>query len=377
MPSASIDYDRLVSTFLELVQINSPSRREGAVAQRVMHILHELGAAITVDSSAERLGGETGNIIARLPGTIDAPPILFNSHIDTVEPTETLRVKLHEDKITSDGTTILGADDKAGVAAIIEAVRTVLAAGIPRPPLEIVFTVAEEIGLMGSMVMDYDLLKAKIGFVADSGGNIGRIVNRAPAQKNLKFTVHGKACHAGIAPEQGINAITAAAHAIANIRQGRLDEETTANIGIIHGGKATNIVPDTVEVVGEARSRNPQKLLDQVAHMRQAFEQAAAKLGATVDIDETDIYPAFNLAIDAAPVRIAGKAVEALDLPAIVEATGGGSDANFFNDHGIQTVILSCGMSNPHSHDESLNLDQFHLLAQWLYHIVRVAGEER
>ena len=376
MPNAPIDYDRLVSTFLELAQINSPSRGEGIIAKRVTEILHSLGAQVTVDTADARLGGETGNIIARFPGTVAAPPILFNSHLDTVEPTENLRIRLHDDKITSDGTTILGADDKAGVAAIIEMLRAVHESGLAHPPLEVVFTVAEEIGLMGSMVMDYDLITAKAGFVADSGGNIGRIVNRAPAQKNLKCTVHGQASHAGIAPEKGINAITAAAQAIATIRQGRLDSETTANIGIIHGGKATNIVPDTVEVIGEARSRDPRKLAEQVAHMRQAFEEAAAKMGATVDIEETDIYPAFNLDADTRPVHLAKRALDAMGIPPIIEATGGGSDANFFNDNGIQTVILSCGMRNPHCHDESLDLEQFHLLAQWLYQIVRAAGEE-
>jgi len=375
MPDAPVNYDRLVSTFLELAKINSPSYREGAVAKRVIGMLQELGAEVALDDADVRLGGEIGNIIARLPGTVEAPALLFNAHLDTVEPTESLRIRLHDDRITSDGDTILGADDKCGVAAILEMACAVLEAGIPRPPLELVFTVAEEVGLMGSMVLDYELLTARAGFVADSGGPVGRIINRAPAQKNLKFTVHGLASHAGIAPEDGINAITAAAHAIAGVRQGRIDAETTANIGIIRGGRATNIVPDTVEVVGEARSRDPRKLVEQVAHMREAFAQAAERLGATVEVEETDVYPAFNLDENTPPVALAGQALQALEIPPIIEATGGGSDANFFNQHGIQTVILSSGMSKPHCHDESLDLEQFHRLAQWLFHIVRVAGE--
>ena len=374
MPDAPIDYDRLVSTFITLANINSPANREGNVAKQVIAMLQELGAQVTIDTADVRLGGETGNIIARLPGTVNAPALLFNAHIDTVEPTEKLRIRLLEDRITSDGDTILGADDKAGVAAILEMARAVLASGIPRPPLELVFTVAEEVGLMGSMVLDYELITARAGFVADSGGPVGRIVNRAPAQKNLRFTVHGRASHAGIAPEEGINAITAAAHAIAALRQGRIDAETTANIGIIRGGRATNIVPDTVEVTGEARSRDPQKLEEQAAHMRDTFRQAAERLGATVELEETDIYPAFNLAPDALPVRLASEALQALERAPIVEFTGGGSDANFFNQHGIETVILSSGMYKPHCHDEYLDLEEFHRLARWLYEIVRVAG---
>jgi len=377
MPDAPIDYNRLDSTFIALANINSPSNREGNIAKHVIAILQELGAQMTVDNADVQLGGETGNIIARLPGTVDAPALLFNAHIDTVEPTEKLRIRYTEERITSDGETILGADDKAGVAAILEMARAVQESGIPHPPLELVFTVAEEVGLMGSMVLDYTLITARAGFVADSGGAVGRIVNRAPAQKNLRFTVHGRASHAGVAPEDGINAITIAAHAIANLRQGRIDPETTANIGIIAGGKATNIVPDTVIVTGEARSRDPRKLQEQAAHMRETFQQAAERLGGTVELEETDVYPAFNLATDALPVRLAGQALQALERAPIVEATGGGSDANFFNNNGIETVILSSGMNKPHCHDESLDVEEFHRLAEWLYHIVRVAGESK
>lgn len=375
MPDAPINYDRLVSTYITLANINSPSNREGAVAKQIIAMLQELGAQVTVDNADVRLGGETGNIIARLPGTVDAPALLFNAHIDTVEPTEKLRIRYTEDRITSDGETILGADDKAGVAAILEMARAVQETGIPHPPLELVFTVAEEVGLMGSMVLDYAQITARAGFVADSGGPIGRIVNRAPAQKNLKFTVRGRASHAGIAPEEGVNAITVAAHAIAALRQGRIDAETTANIGIIRGGKATNIVPDTVEVTGEARSRDPRKLEEQAAHMRDTFRQTAERLGATVELEETDVYPAFNLAPDALPVRLASEALRALERTPIVEPTGGGSDANFFNHHGIETVILSSGMYKPHCHDEYLDVEEFHRLAEWMYEIVRLAGQ--
>lgn len=375
MSELHIDADRLMATFMELAKINSPSKHEGEIAERVMAICRELGAQVLVDNAGETLGGEVGNIIARIPGTVDAPPLLFNAHIDTVEPTESLRVHLRDNLLTTDRTSILGGDDKAGVAAILEMARAVREAGIPRPPLELVFTVAEEIGVMGSMVLDYDLITATTGFVCDSGGNAGRIVNRAPAQKNLKFTVHGRASHAGVAPEKGISAIAVAAQAIANMRQGRLDEETTANVGIIRGGKATNIIPDTVEVLSEARSRRPEKLLAQVAHMRECFLQAAGRMGATVDIEEADIYPAFHVPEDAPAVHLATRALSAMGLSAIVEPTGGGSDANFFNQHGIQAVILSCGMIAPHCHDESLDVEQWTLLTEQLFHIVRLAGE--
>ncbi|HEY3379424.1 MAG TPA: M20/M25/M40 family metallo-hydrolase, partial [Armatimonadota bacterium] len=244
MSEHAINRTRLIETFLTLLAINAPSRREGAIAKHLRTVLEELGLTVCVDDAGEHLGGETGNLIARLPGNIDAPPLLFCAHIDTVAPTEGLHVQRGNGEIRSDGATILGADDRAGVAAILEMLRALLESGARRPPLEIVFTVAEEIGVMGSMLLDYAQLTARYGFVPDTSGPVGIIVTRAPAQRHLHITIHGKAAHAGMTPEHGISAITVAARAIARMEQGRIDEETTANIGIMHGGKATNIVPE-------------------------------------------------------------------------------------------------------------------------------------
>jgi len=371
-----VNRERLRATFLELVQIDAPSRREGPVSRHVSAVLEQLDACIVIDDAGARLSGETGNLIAHLPGTVAAPPVMFCAHLDTIEPTGALQVRQQESLLTSDGTTILGADDRAGVAAILELVMMLRETGLPHPPLELVFPVAEEIGVMGSMVLDYNLLSAPYGFVADSSGPVGKIIHRAPAQQHLHITIHGRAAHAGMAPEEGINAITVAARAIAGMRQGRLDDETTANIGKITGGKATNIVPDTVEMEGEARSRDPRKLAEQVAHMRECFEQAARDASATVEIVVSDVYPAFNLATDDPAVRLASEALRALDIPPLVTATGGGSDANFFNAHGISAVILSAGYEHPHGHNESQDLDQLVLLVEWLYEIVRLAGEQ-
>lgn len=376
MHECPINGERLLATFFEFARINSPSRHEGEMAQRVTELLQDLGIEVFIDDAGKKLGGETGNLIARLPGTIDAPPLLFCAHIDTVEPTSALQIQRHDDAtITSDGATILGADDKAGVAAIIEMLRSLLASGVPRPPLELVFTIAEEVGLMGSTVLDYSRITATHGFVPDSSGNVGIIVTRAPAQKHLHVAIHGRAAHAGMAPEEGINAITVASRAIANMQQGRIDAETTANIGTIHGGKATNIVPDTVIIEGEARSRDPQKLEQQITHMRDCFLRASEQMGATAEVEITDVYPAFNLDENCASVQLAKEALGVLEITPIVQATGGGSDANFLNGHGVQTVILSAGYFHPHGTNETLIISDFMKLAQWLYHIVRLAGE--
>ena len=375
MAERPINHARLRETFVELVQIDAASRREGPMVRRLRAILEPLGAELVIDDAGQRLGGEVGNLIARFPGTVEAPPLLFSAHLDTIESTGALRIREPEPGVlTSDGTTILGADDRAGVAAIVEMIRAVLETDIPRPTLELVFPIAEEIGVMGSMVMDYRLLTAQVGFVADSSGPVGHIVTRAPAQQHLQITVHGRAAHAGMAPEDGINAIAVAARALAGMRQGRIDAETTANIGKIAGGKATNIVADTVELEGEARSRDPRKLAEQVTHMRWCFEEAAREAGATVDIVVTDVYPSFNLADDHPAVHLASRALGEIGLPPLITATGGGSDANFFNAHGIASVILSTGYEHPHGHNETLYVDQLGQLAEWLYEIVRLAG---
>ncbi|HEX2950641.1 MAG TPA: M20/M25/M40 family metallo-hydrolase [Armatimonadota bacterium] len=371
----AVDRQRLLDTFLTLLRINSPSRHEGAMAKHVMALLQDVGAEVTVDDSAERVSGEIGNIIARIPGTIAGEPLLFCSHIDTVAPTDQLTIRQQDGVITSDGTTILGADDKAGVAAIIEMLQILKENNIAHPSLIIVFTVAEEIGVMGSMVLDYDQVPARYGFVPDSSGQVGTIITNAPAQKHLKVRIVGKAAHAGMAPEQGISAITIAARAIANMHQGRIDEETTANIGVINGGKATNIVPESVEIEGEARSRDPKKLDALVEHMRSCFTDAAEQAGGRAYVEVSDVYPGFSLREESPAVQYAKKALARLGKSPVVTSTGGGSDANFLNNHGIETAILSAGYHHPHGTNEKIDEESLIELTAWMLNIIDIAGQ--
>ncbi len=369
-----VNRERLLATFLEMLAINATSRHEAPMARKVRALLEELGVECSTDNAAEALNGDSSNIFARIAGTVDAPSLLFCAHIDTVAPTEHLTIIRKNGRISSDGTTILGADDKAGLAAIFEVVRMLRESAVPHPPLELVFTVAEEIGVMGSMVLDYSKLQSVIGFVPDSTGAVGKIITHAPAQKHLSVSIRGKAAHAGMAPETGISAITVAARAIANMRQGRVDDETTANIGIIHGGAATNIIPEIVQIEAEARSRDPLKLDAQVEHMRNCFEEAAVEAGAFVAVEVTDLYPAFNLEEDSPAVKLAKAALTPMGIAPQIIATGGGSDANFFNGHGIASVILSAGYQNAHGTEEYIEEEQLVLLTQWLYNIATIAG---
>ncbi|MCE5259008.1 MAG: M20/M25/M40 family metallo-hydrolase [Chloroflexi bacterium] len=337
---------RLLQTFLELVRISSPSGQEAPVAAYIGARLAKLGIASELDPA--------GNVIARIDGSGQA--LIFTAHMDTVVPCDAVNPVVVEDIIASDGTSILGGDDKSGVAAILEAVECLVEDKLSHRPLELVFTVKEEVGLLGAKALDTSRLRARMAVGLDAGGEQGTVVVQAPSQDSLQAVVHGKAAHAGASPEKGINAIRVAAEAIAAMPLGRIDQETTANIGIIHGGSATNIVPDTVAIRGEARSRDNGKLEAQSARMRAAFEQAAAASGASVDLNIQREYSAYCLDESAPIVQLVSRAMRSLGIEPKLMPTGGGSDANILNAEGIAAVQVSTGMQNVHTVQEKIAL---------------------
>ncbi len=357
-----INQDRLVSTFLELVQIDSPSGQEEEIAQHLMAELKSLDVPVVRD--------RTGNVIGRLAG--EGPPILLSAHMDTVGPGLGVSPVITNGIITSDGTTILGGDDKSGVAVILEVLRVLVERDSPHPPLEVALTVSEEMGLRGAKGLDLNALRAKEGIVLDSGGPIGAIVVSAPSQDKLKAVVHGKTAHAGVEPEKGVNAIVVAAEAIAAMPLGRIDEETTANIGCIQGGTATNIVPDRAEMAGEARSRNEEKLEAQMQAMTKALKDAARRHKATVEIDVDRSYSTFKLSEEDDIVRRAVAAAKTLGLTPALVPSGGGSDANIFNAGGIATINISTGMDKVHTTEECIAVDDLVKCAGFLLSILRL-----
>jgi tripeptide aminopeptidase len=369
----TVNTERLLSLFLELVKINAISRREKPVADFLIPIMTQLGASIDFDEAHLSLNGEIGNMFCKFPGTVTGETLLFSAHMDTVQPTQDINIVILDDRIMTDGTTILGADDRAGIAAIIEMIRTIKENNLPHPPIEIVFNIAEEIGLMGSQFLDYSKISAKVGFIPDTSSSPGAIIYSAPAQKHLKVTINGKAAHAGMAPQDGVNAITALAKAISRMPQGKIDDETTANVGIISGGKATNIIADKAVAECEARSRNPKTLIKLINEMQTIFNDEANKLGATTEIIVTDLYPSFKLPMDSNAIKIASKAATDLGLPVTVSATGGGSDANFFNGAGIETVIIGTGMCNPHSTREYILKEDLYDLSEWMLKMINIS----
>lgn len=347
-----VNQERVLKEFFELVQVTCSTRNEREIADILTAKLKNLGFDVFEDNVGEKIGGNTGNLFAYLKGNTPAPVIMLSAHMDCVEPCANIKPQIRDGVIYSDGTTILGSDDKAGVVAILEAIRQVQEQKLPHGDIQVVFTVSEEGGINGSKNMDPKNLKADFGYVFDSSGAPGEIVTSAPGQYKINTIVKGKTAHAGLAPENGINAITLAAKAFADVKQGRIDEETTGNVGIIKGGSATNIVPGEVTVISEARSRNPQKLEALVKTMVDHISSKIAEAGGTCEIQTNKAYDPFVLDENAPVVEIAKKAIASLGMTPVTKATGGGSDGNFYNAFGTPSAVLGVGMSKVHTTEE-------------------------
>jgi len=367
---------RVLAEFLELVQIKSSSRQEREIADALTKKLLDIGLEVVEDTAGQKIGGNAGNLIGYLKGTVaNAPVMLLSAHMDSVEPCAGIQPQLKDGIITSAGDTILGSDDKSGVVGILEALRVIKEANIPHGDIQVVFTVSEEIGLSGSRNIDRHLLKADFGYVLDASGSPGNIIIKAPGQNCIEIGVHGKKAHAGLAPEEGINAIILAGKALAELKQGRIDEETTANVGIINGGQATNIVPDFVSVICEARSRDNAKLEAQTKLMCETFERVVTGNGGKVTINVTRAYDPYTLADDDPVVVLACEAANSVGLEPVLGSTGGGSDANFFNKYGVPVAVLGTGMSKVHTTEEFIKEEDLYKLAEWITAIIKTAGQ--
>lgn len=347
----------VVKEFMALAAINSPSRKEGRVAAYLIEKLRAMGVEPEVDDSAPRSGSDTGNIIARVPGNAPGTTVLLCSHMDTVGPTEGMVPVLKDGVIRSNGKTVLGADDKAGIAVILAALAELKAGNEPHGDIEILFTVQEEVGLFGSTYVTADL-KAAFGYVLDGDGPVGTVVNQAPSKVDLDFTVEGKAAHAGVAPEKGINAIVTASKAIARLRTGRIDAQTTSNVGVISGGKVRNIVPDRAEVAVEVRSMNAATLEREVQAVLDAFNAEAAAAGARLTVRRETPFTTFTIDEKHPVVANAFRAARALGIEPHLRASGGGMDANIFNARGLACVGLGIGEEDAHSPQEHIPVAQ-------------------
>jgi len=368
-----VSKERLVQTFLEIVKVNSQTKNERAMADYLKGKLGELGLSVKEDNAGEAFGGNAGNVLARMAGSADKPALLLSAHMDRVAPGENIRPVVDGEMIKSSGDTILGADDGAGLAIILEVLHVLRENNLQHGLLEVLFTVAEEGGLNGSKALDVESIAARQAVIFDSSGDAGIVINQAPAQDEIIARIYGQAAHAGVAPEKGINAIVTAAKAIAGMQIGRLDEETTANIGVINGGKATNIVPDFVEVRGEARSFKEEKLRKTTESMVAAFTAAAAKENARVEMEVKRLYAAYHHPEDHKLLQLVKKAGDAVGLKVIIQSSGGGSDANILNEKGIDAVNLGVGNGEVHTLQEYQKISELLKAAEMAVKIVEFA----
>lgn len=352
-----INEQRLTDLFCQLVRIDAPSLGERVMADHVRTLLHELGCRVEEDQAGTAIGGNCGNLTAHWPGDLGEPPILLGVHLDTVGPCIGKEAVVGADRvIRSSGKTILGADDLAGLSAILEAMQSLREERVVHRPVEILMTVAEELHLTGAHQYDYSQLLSKEAYVLDTSGSPGMAALQAPGHVSLVFEVFGQSAHAGIAPEAGISAIQAACRGISRMNLGRIDAETTANIGRIEGGGATNIVADYCRVTAECRSLRQEKLQAQATDMRICMTVSAAEMGARVHIEEKISYHPYQVKPDRPVVRRFVKACQDLGLPGLLATSGGGSDNNVLMRQGIEGLVLSCGMNQVHACSENISI---------------------
>lgn len=365
-----VNSERLVNEFLELVKIDSLSLKERKMCDTLKNKLGNSGYDLWEDNAGNIVGGDSGNLICTVKGSKNVPAVLLTAHMDTVVPGIGKKPVVDGDIIKSDGTTILGGDDAAGIAVILETLRVLKENTIEHGDIQIAFTIAEEVGLLGAKNLDYSKIYAKYGFILDSDGDIGTACVKAPSQNKIHAVITGRASHAGMEPEKGISAFSIIADAIAQMKLGRIDEETTANIGTVHGGVATNIVCDRVEIEAEARSRQKFKLDTQTAHMRDCFVNAAVKWGGNVDFNSSTEYPSYNIEKDSEIIGILESAAAKCGFRFEAVSTGGGSDTNIINSKGIEAVDISIGMTNVHSVNEQISIKDMEKAVLYLTAII-------
>ena len=376
-----INRQRICDEFARLAAIDSPSFAEAEIAEYLHKRFEKLGATIEYDQAGAKIGSTANNMIARIPGSKPGAPFILSGHMDTVTPAENVQPVLKDGIFTSAGDTILGSDDKAGLTEIIEAIEVLKEKNIPHVDLEIVITICEEQGLLGAKQFDYTKLKGKQGIALDTSG-VDIIINKAPSANRFKIDIFGHEAHAGICPEQGISAIKIAANAIARLELGRIDKQTTANIGAIQGGQATNIIPKEVTLIGEVRSHNPEILRAKTEEIIRIVEEEVMQASvannpsgkqASMAMELNEDYPAMYVDNDARVIQLLLEAGDALGRPQSIHSAGGGSDANIFNANGIEMVILACGMDKVHTVHEQVKVADMEAVSALIVETLRRA----
>ena len=366
----------VVDLFLELAALPSPPGQERAVADAVTRYLQELGLRVEEDDAGAKVGSTMGNLFCRVePNGDGGTPIFLCAHLDTVPPDGALEPVLEDGVIRNAGGTILGADNKSAVAAMLEGTRRVLAENRRHSGIELLFTPKEEVGLLGAAAFDHERMRARVGYVYDQAAPIGDVILGAPHSQALQIRFHGRAAHSGMYPEEGRSAIAAAARAIADLRLGRVDDETTANVGIIQGGTAGNIVPEWCTLDAEARSHDERKLADLVQEMVDAFSFAAGLEDCEVEAKVSKSYRGYRFKRDERVVRYAHAALERTGYTPNYGLSGGAADANVFNERGLACLNLANGMQDIHTPDERITVDDLEGMVEVTLALVDVARD--
>ncbi|MBR6114536.1 MAG: M20/M25/M40 family metallo-hydrolase [Oscillospiraceae bacterium] len=377
-----IDAERLLREFETLVSFDCESCHEGRIKEYLKEKLLSLGLTVSEDDAARKLGSGAdgaGNLLGRLKGKEEGTPLLFSAHMDTVAPGRGKRALRHPDgTVTSDGTTVLGADDAAGLAAILEALTVIRERDLPHPEIEVLFTAAEEPYCRGSAVFDYTALRSKTAYVLDLSGPVGTAAVRAPSILSVDIIIRGRAAHAGFAPEDGINALTAAARALAALPTGHVADDTTLNFGVIEGGTGKNIVPAEIRIRGEIRSLRHEAALEQADAVRTVFAREAGILGAAAEVTVTEEIRAYSIGEDEYPVRRFRGALAAMGLgEGALLTTFGGSDNNRFAAHGIRGIVMACAMNDVHTVHEYTQIPELERCAALTLRLMTMEETDR
>jgi tripeptide aminopeptidase len=344
----------VLDLFLELAALPSPPGEERAVADRVTRYLRDCGLSVDEDATGSEIGSTMGNLYVSLEPNVPGEPIFLCAHLDTVPASAPIEPLVTDGMVRNGAGTILGADDKAAVAAMLDATRRLVAENRPHAGVELLFTAREEVGLEGAFAFDHTRLRARLGYVYDQAAPIGTVILGAPSSRSLEVTFHGRAAHAGMYPDDGRSAIAAAARAISELRLGRVDEDSTANVGTITGGTATNIVPEWCTFAAEARSHDEDKLADLVGEMQNAITFAATVADCEVETRSRRSYRGYRFAKSDDAIVLAARALESCGYEVVYDRSGGAADANVFNERGLQCVNLANGMIDIHTPAERI-----------------------
>jgi tripeptide aminopeptidase len=367
----------VVGLFTELAALPSPPGDERAVADTVTRYLRDLGLSVEEDDAGRAVGSNSGNLYCRLePTNGGGTPIFLCAHLDTVPPTAAIEPVIDDEGVIRNAAgTILGADNKSAVAAMLEGARRVLSENRPHGGIELLFTPKEEVGLLGAAAFDHERLHARVGYVYDQAAPIGDVILGAPYSRAMEVRFHGRAAHSGMYPEEGRSAIAAAARAISDLRLGRVDEDTTANVGTIQGGTAGNIIPEWCVLDAEARSHQERKLEELVQEMVDAFSFAAGLEDCEVETKVSKSYQGYRFKPDDQVVRIAHAALERAGYAPSYGLSGGAADANVFNERGLACLNLANGMQDIHTPDERITVDDLEGMVEVTLALVDVARD--